>query len=288
MFTRTETEALIEEMEKGYYYEDHDVDKALDIWFPVWKRAAEKNRKMRSRKFLDCFNPELGQEDYAYIYNWIGDLECAFLGTGRERAEERIEFCTTMLEKFEMVDSMGDCRSNLADLYYKALDKKTEADALYEEIVRENPVDVFGWANYARLYAEGSTSDREKAYTIYKRGIETIQDINDIYENHFESEKGNLCFTDIDILYDEIAGICKSLGRDEEAEEWSEKRSSLIESGRERLAAEEPGEQEFIQPRQPKQAKQETVVNGPKIGRNAPCPCGSGKKYKKCCLNKAD
>lgn len=25
----------------------------------------------------------------------------------------------------------------------------------------------------------------------------------------------------------------------------------------------------------------------PKIGRNDPCPCGSGKKYKKCCLNKA-
>jgi tetratricopeptide (TPR) repeat protein len=25
----------------------------------------------------------------------------------------------------------------------------------------------------------------------------------------------------------------------------------------------------------------------PKVGRNEPCPCGSGKKYKKCCLNKA-
>ena len=23
-----------------------------------------------------------------------------------------------------------------------------------------------------------------------------------------------------------------------------------------------------------------------KIGRNAPCPCGSGKKYKRCCLHK--
>ncbi len=23
-----------------------------------------------------------------------------------------------------------------------------------------------------------------------------------------------------------------------------------------------------------------------KIGRNAPCPCGSGKKYKNCCLDK--
>ena len=28
------------------------------------------------------------------------------------------------------------------------------------------------------------------------------------------------------------------------------------------------------------------VRQGPKIGRNQPCPCGSGKKYKKCCLRK--
>ena len=26
--------------------------------------------------------------------------------------------------------------------------------------------------------------------------------------------------------------------------------------------------------------------DSPKVGRNDPCPCGSGKKYKKCCLNK--
>ncbi len=29
-----------------------------------------------------------------------------------------------------------------------------------------------------------------------------------------------------------------------------------------------------------------TVRNEKKIGRNDPCPCGSGKKYKYCCLNK--
>lgn len=29
---------------------------------------------------------------------------------------------------------------------------------------------------------------------------------------------------------------------------------------------------------------EQTVVKGEKIGRNDPCPCGSGKKYKKCCL----
>jgi len=26
-----------------------------------------------------------------------------------------------------------------------------------------------------------------------------------------------------------------------------------------------------------------TIVNEKKVGRNEPCPCGSGKKYKKCC-----
>ena len=28
------------------------------------------------------------------------------------------------------------------------------------------------------------------------------------------------------------------------------------------------------------------VATGTKVGRNDPCPCGSGKKYKKCCLLK--
>ena len=30
-------------------------------------------------------------------------------------------------------------------------------------------------------------------------------------------------------------------------------------------------------------SEQKTVIKGKKIGRNDPCPCGSGKKYKKCC-----
>ncbi len=29
--------------------------------------------------------------------------------------------------------------------------------------------------------------------------------------------------------------------------------------------------------------RKEAVAVGHKVGRNDPCPCGSGKKYKKCC-----
>ncbi|SLM31940.1 SEC-C motif domain containing protein [Desulfamplus magnetovallimortis] len=32
--------------------------------------------------------------------------------------------------------------------------------------------------------------------------------------------------------------------------------------------------------------KSKQVINHDTTGRNDPCPCGSGKKYKKCCLNK--
>ncbi|NLB11898.1 preprotein translocase subunit SecA [Candidatus Dojkabacteria bacterium] len=32
--------------------------------------------------------------------------------------------------------------------------------------------------------------------------------------------------------------------------------------------------------------KQKTIKKNKKVGRNDPCPCGSGKKYKKCCYPK--
>jgi preprotein translocase subunit SecA len=39
------------------------------------------------------------------------------------------------------------------------------------------------------------------------------------------------------------------------------------------------GEKEYFDPTP---VKQQPVVVAPKIGRNDPCPCGSGKKYKAC------
>ena len=35
-----------------------------------------------------------------------------------------------------------------------------------------------------------------------------------------------------------------------------------------------------------KKYREDNIVHVEKIGRNDPCPCGSGKKYKKCCGKK--
>jgi SWIM/SEC-C metal-binding protein len=38
------------------------------------------------------------------------------------------------------------------------------------------------------------------------------------------------------------------------------------------------------QPRMSHSDKMTIVYEKPKVGRNEPCPCGSGLKYKKCCM----
>lgn len=36
------------------------------------------------------------------------------------------------------------------------------------------------------------------------------------------------------------------------------------------------------------QNRKPSIRENKKIGRNDPCPCGSGKKFKNCCMNKKD
>ena len=44
------------------------------------------------------------------------------------------------------------------------------------------------------------------------------------------------------------------------------------------------GDMPAAAPKADKTGKQETIRRDmPKVGRNDPCPCGSGKKYKNCC-----
>jgi hypothetical protein len=66
-------------------------------------------------------------------------------------------------------------------------------------------------------------------------------------------------------------------GRAAEGEEWATEVRSLAS--------------DFVQKRRPQGAiKGQTIKRSEKVsplGRNDPCPCGSGKKYKKCCLNSA-
>ena len=60
-----------------------------------------------------------------------------------------------------------------------------------------------------------------------------------------------------------------------------EQQRAMEEQAKQRLAQAKSSHSSGEGDREP--AKKQPVVKGEKIGRNDPCPCGSGKKYKNCC-----
>ncbi len=58
---------------------------------------------------------------------------------------------------------------------------------------------------------------------------------------------------------------------------------SAFDAAEQEMLQEGPGE--TITPNEPNQKAVEPIRNyGEKVGRNSPCPCGSGKKFKNCCM----
>ena len=42
----------------------------------------------------------------------------------------------------------------------------------------------------------------------------------------------------------------------------------------------------YVKPMTVQPTMRQMARRPPKVGRNEPCPCGSGKKFKRCCLGK--
>ncbi len=61
------------------------------------------------------------------------------------------------------------------------------------------------------------------------------------------------------------------------------KRVQLVKQTNAGLAGENAHKKTVRRPAQPQKPKGVTISGKEKIGRNDPCPCGSGKKYKNCC-----
>ena len=90
----------------------------------------------------------------------------------------------------------------------------------------------------------------------------------------------------IGAIQEDTVRYCYNVSIDTKAERKSVTGGSMTASKLE-YHDEEPQSGEPNQYREKREHKQETVRReSPKIGRNDPCPCGSGKKYKNCCMKK--
>ena len=87
----------------------------------------------------------------------------------------------------------------------------------------------------------------------------------------------------------DLLTACKVLGeRFPEIDEWTEAAKNDVEFRKDwyRKNVIDLDEFEVEDEEELDEPPPDTVVRQAHIGRNDPCPCGSGKKFKKCCLNK--
>lgn len=118
--------------------------------------------------------------------------------------------------------------------------------------------------NAAATAAQPAKPAKEKKETIEQRIEREIESLPGMIKNKLKDPQVKQRFIDIAKRMEKDGVDFKSI---RQMKKWMKEHEA-------ELKAEQAGQM----------PKVETVVHeGPRIGRNDPCPCGSGKKYKKCC-----
>ena len=185
---------------------------------------------------------------------------------------KRIEYCREMLEWCGSDDLLiSNIRCAMAEAHFESGDE-AECDRLFEGWLRDDPDWALGYLAWAECYMLKKDGDNSsKAEEILRAG----------YSRGKPRERFEI-IANLMALYEDT-------GRPDKAKELEKEFSELHDSIPELIEADAEWENELLRLQQ-QQAKQKVVtydkpspVRVVKIGRNEPCPCGSGKKYKKCC-----
>jgi tetratricopeptide (TPR) repeat protein len=288
-------EFLDDKIQAGYdALERREAVSAVAIWLDAWSdvlRLCDLTGVDSIREFDGRFSM------YQSLFNWSQDLEDALWNGGREDPRllrARIAVCGEALRRFSNQDALmvENRRRAVAESYFE-LGETDKAEALLEQWLDADPSWGWGWIGWADLHF--LTNDRPEDYgraeELLRRGYSTsgVRDRGDIAER-------------LVLLYRET-------GRDEEAEALaaeakrigrlnagvSVRRTIHSEDADDRTVVCETATATFEGEGFPLDRMMEIVEaldaarpsihprRATRVGRNAPCPCGSGRKHKKCC-----
>ena len=288
-------EFLGDKIQAGYdELERKEAANAATIWLDAWSdvvRICELTGIDSIRQFDDLCSM------YQSLFNWSGDLEDALWNAGREDPEflrARIAVCEEALRRFPDEDELmvENRRRALAESYFE-LGETDKAQTLFEHWLDADPSWGWGWIGWADLhfFANNRPKDYGPAEELLGRGYSTpgVRDRADIA--------------------DRLVLLYRETGRDEEAAALAAEakrisRSNSRVSVRRTIDLEDAGDRAVVRDTATATFEGEglpldrltEIVEAldtarpsihprqvTKVGRNAPCPCGSGRKYKKCC-----
>ena len=228
----------------------------ISCWWEAWLAFQEI---MKQAKMKMSISGVMESQDYEYpVDAWLQDMEME-LGNAGEH-EKRMEFCREVLEMFDWTYDDGDSfRSAIGEEYYAA-GKIEEGKAWFEDWLKKEPHNESALCVYSWCIQENEGA--EKAYQLIRREV-----------------RENACSIHNYVLFERAKLLAQHLKLEEDLRRIEKQLSSFKES-MEKADYYNDLYDDFCPP------VQQPIVKDVKIYPNDPCPCGSGKKYKKCCGRK--
>ena len=252
---RPSLELLDDKIQAGYAQDaENDPRAAAVTWLNAWSDVqwlCDATGISSSEEFDDRF--PMTQS----LFNWSQDLEMALENAGRNDHEMRqalIDFCEESLRRFPREDQMltENRRRALGGAYFDA-GPTEKAEELFGSWLDADPGWGWGWIGWADCYLPwgGRTADLGRAEELLSRGYR----VPGVRDRAYIAER--------------LQQVCEDSGRPGEARQFGEQARRL--------------RHEPLRPAARPAPSPGNTARMAKVGRNAPCPCGSGKKFKKCC-----
>jgi len=252
-------ELLDDKMQAGYVHDaENDTHAAAVTWLKAWSdvlRLCDAAGIGSIGEFDDRF--PMTQS----LFNWIQDLEMTLENAGRDDREMRqvlIDFCEESLRRFPDEDQLmtENRRRTMAQAYFDAgMTEKSEE--LFRSWLDADPAWGWGWIGWADCYLPqaGRPADFDRAEKLLHRGYRVPR------------------VRDRDFIAERLQEVCEETGRPDEARQFAKQAERLRPKPLYPAAEPTPS---LAPPPGP-------TARRVKVGRNDPCPCGSGRKFKKCC-----
>jgi tetratricopeptide (TPR) repeat protein len=289
---RASPEMIDDKMQAGYdaLHGDSDAIQACRIWLETWLDIVRVMDKKQFRSFAQ-FDKWFG--GFNSLYNWIQDFEMELSNAGLDDPQffhERISLCQTVLERFPHEDELviDNFKRALAESYF-AIGDPREGDRLFSQWLEEDPQWGWGWIGWSDMYFVFSMKgikDASKAESLLKKGLVESPDVE---EREILLERLEHIYTETG-REDEAQAIreemekAKPVGRADRGVKTGAKASRAMDHG-DSLPIEESNRPAQSIPAMTRWGDSSAPEDAQKrrVGRNDPCPCGSGKKFKKCC-----
>jgi tetratricopeptide (TPR) repeat protein len=258
-----EVERFQDLLAEGYgRWDDNDPIGACKPWLDAWPRflrLIDETKAKSIRNFDRAVSPEW------LAIHWVQDLEASLWNAGMKDGaffREGIRYANEYLERFADEDDLitENMRRALASFHCR-LGETDKVDVFYEDWLARDPQWGWGWIGWSDCYQfDCGKLNQDKAEKLLQKGL-SVSDVRD----------------ELDIL-ERLRDLYDAQGRDAEARAVQERleRVAPPDDNPYSYPDDEPDDEFFDHGIEP-------IRTGPKIGRNEPCPCGSGKKYKKCC-----